>query len=161
MPFPIAGELFAPELIAQNTAEVTALSAAEKERALALEIGTVATENATAAGEANVIVEGEQVVKTEALSAAQAFQVGVTEILTSVTEGLNAAMLANPVLLILGGLVALVGIYELYTHTLGAATDAEEAHKAAVEATDEANKKAIDTIAKDESSLQTLLITAT
>jgi hypothetical protein len=94
-------------------------------------------------------------------SAAKEASIAATEGATVAQEGLNIAMAANPVGIILGSIVALYGVYQLLSDTVFKATDAEHRHKAAIEATNAAQKKAVDTIAEEQGSLETLLVTAT
>jgi hypothetical protein len=102
---------------------------------------------AATAGEAALAgVEAEGIVATEAATAAQL--------------GLNAAMLANPVGIILAAIVAIIGAWELYTHTIGKASDEEERHKAATEAMMDAMKKAADEVGKEEAALAGLIAQA-
>jgi len=104
-----------------------------------------ATEHAVAT-EGLVVAEGEQVVATEAATVAQ--------------EGLNVAMLANPVGIILASLVAIYGAYLIYAHTIGKATDAEATRKAFLDALRESQEKSVESIAKEEGALNEYIATA-
>lgn len=84
-------------------------------------------------------------------------QAVATEAATVAQKGLNAAMLANPVAAILAGLVAIYGAYEIYTHTLGKATDAEKERAAAMANTKEVNDKAAEDYGKEIASINALL----
>lgn len=112
-----------------------------------------------AARKAGAAAAAEQAVATEGIALAEGEVAVTTTAATGAQIGLNAAMLANPVGIILASLVALYGAYLIYANTLGKASDAEVRAKATREALDAANVKAIDTIAKEESSLQASLIT--
>lgn len=130
----------------KNTAVVKAANEVEKETKI------IKTEN-------NLLTV-ENTVATDLNAGAKEVESAVTKKTAVAQLELNAAMLSNPVAVILASLVGLFGAYELYIHTLGAATDAEKIKKAQTDALDEANVKAIDSIAKEESSLQSLLIVA-
>lgn len=99
-----------------------------------------------------LLTKGE-VVATEELAVAQGEAI-VTQ------TGLNIVMLENPVGILLIAITSLLAIYELYTHTLGAATDAEKLRNAEIESMAEAEKKAADAIAKEAGQLNILLATA-
>jgi len=113
---------------------------------LAHKSAAAATVEHAAAAEGLAVAEGEQVVATEGAVVAQ--------------EELNAAMLANPVGIILASLAALFGAYEIYIHTIGKATDAESTRKASVEALKQTQEKSVESIAKEESALNEYVATA-
>lgn len=98
------------------------------------------------------------IAQTRGITIAEAQQLIATESATAAQKGLNAAMFANPVGIILASVVALYGAYQLYTHTIGEATEAEKEHKAELEAIDEVNKKAIDSLAEERAHLEALLV---
>lgn len=76
----------------------------------------------------------------------------------AVAEGtLTAAMLANPVGVIVASVAALYGAYEIYAHTLGEATEAEKEHAAVLKAQKDVADAAADIYAKEEASLTALV----
>lgn len=108
----------------------------------------------------NAVAATEQAVATEAAAVAEAESVVATEAATAAQIGFNAALLANPVGLILAGIVALFGAYEILSHTIFATTEEEKKHLAAQEALIEAQGKSADTIASEQASMQVLLATS-
>jgi uncharacterized protein YukE len=92
-----------------------------------------------------------------ALAGAEEAGVVATESATAAQWGLNAAMLANPVGAILLAIVGLIGAWELYTHTIGKASDEEERHRLAAEALQEALKKSAEAIGTEEAAITGLI----
>jgi hypothetical protein len=102
----------------------------------------------------------EQAVSTEVLAGAQAEGVVATEAATVAQEGLNVAMLANPVGIILASIVALYAAYEILSRTLFKASDAEKQRVASQKALQEAEEKAADSTAEEIGKLNILVETA-
>lgn len=102
----------------------------------------------------------EQTVSTEVLAGAQAEGVVATEAATVAQEGLNVAMLANPVGIILGSVVALYAAYEILSNTVFKASSAERQREAALQALSEAEEKAADKQGEEISNLNVLIETA-
>jgi hypothetical protein len=161
------GEAVNTVAVAKNTAVIKAANLAEKEKAAAKAISTTATtletaaiETNTTAGEVNVVVAQEGAAAKEAQVIANT-ELAVTNTAVAETQtAANAAMLLNPVGIILASLVALFGAYELYIHTIGRATDAEKERQAAREALKEIQDKAVADISKESASLEHLIATA-
>lgn len=79
---------------------------------------------------------------------------------TVAQQGLNVAMLENPIGAIVVVLAALVGLYEAYEHTIGSTTDAEKRQALASAAAWEAHKKATEAIGEETGQLTIWLETA-
>lgn len=107
--------------------------------------------------EALTVATAEQAAVTGVEAAAETAGVAATQAATTAQLSLNAAMLANPVGVLLAAIVALFGAYEIYSHTLGKATDEEARHMASIEALEDAQKKAAVSIAEEEAGLTSLL----
>jgi hypothetical protein len=102
----------------------------------------------------------EQSAATEAVAVAETEGIAVTEAATVAQEGLNVAMAANPVGLLIGAIVALYATYEILKNTIFRTTDEKKKEKAATDALFEAQKKAADAIAGEEAEMQKLLAVA-
>lgn len=102
----------------------------------------------------------EQAAATEAVTAVEAEGIAVTEAATVAQEGLNLAMLANPVGIILASVVALYLAYEVLANTVFKTSDAEKQREASLAALKEAEDKAADSIAQEQGNLNILIETA-
>jgi hypothetical protein len=108
----------------------------------------------------NAAAAQEEAVALVESNAAKEAGVAITEDATVAQEGLNVAMLANPVALILAGIVALYGAYSILANTIFKASDATQQHRAAIEAYNEAAKKAADVTGEEQGHLEALLVVA-
>jgi hypothetical protein len=106
------------------------------------------------------VAAGEQAVATQALAVAEGEEAVAAETATVAQKGLNAALLANPVALILASVVALYGAYEIYTRTLGKASDAEKEQASALQNTKDVQDKAIEGYAKEEAQINSMVSSA-
>jgi hypothetical protein len=102
----------------------------------------------------------EQAAGEEVLAVAQTEGVVATEAATAAQVGLNAAILANPVGIILASIVALYGAYEILSNTIFKASDAERQREASLRALKEAEDKAAESQAAEEGNLNILIATA-
>ncbi len=122
-------------------------------------LGNSTKELTAAELEANA-AKAQALAESEGITLADAEMAVASQAAAESQNALTTALLANPIGVILAALASLVAAYELYIHTLGAATDAEKEKQAATEALNAANAAAIDSIAKEESNLSELLVTA-
>lgn len=137
--------------------QILNLNVATRAQTAVQEEQNVVQEVANTEAEQAVVVNAAQVESKVALNAATGEQIAVTETATVAQEGLNAAMLANPGVLLIAGLI---GAYVLYEQTIGKTTDAERQAKATHDALIETQERSAEAIAKEQSQLEVLLITA-
>jgi len=106
---------------------------------------------------ANALTLEEETTAAIASNVAKEAGIEVTEAATVAEQGLNKALLANPVALILVGIVALYGAYQILANTIFKASDATRRARAEEEALNDARKKAADTIADEQASIALLV----
>jgi hypothetical protein len=99
-------------------------------------------------------------VSQAALTGAQEGGVVATEAATTAQVELNAALLANPVAIILGSVIALYGAYSILANTVFRASNAQIQEKAARESLAEAQRQATKSIADEEVNMLALIGTA-
>jgi hypothetical protein len=102
-------------------------------------VGILTVKN-TAAKQADVVVTGEQVVATEGATVAQ--------------YGLNTAMLANPIFLVIAAIGALVGAYMIFSAQSEKAEEAEKKRQKAIDDRRKAQEKAAHEESKQLASMQ-------
>ncbi len=153
----VLGEVAAPITQALESAPATGVSATN----------TAVLDANTASIEANNAAKEQQIAVTEGQTGALAGETtglivesGATDKAAVAQVALNTAMELNPLGLVLAGILALAAGFAVYELAIKQVSDEEENRLGVMEATNEASKKAADSIAKEEGNLNILLATA-
>jgi hypothetical protein len=134
--------------------------AATVEETAATSVNTVAQEANAGATAVNAETTATQAIVTEGAAAAQVNQTGATVGQTVATEGatvatriLNFVMKQNPVMWLIGGIAALVGLFSVFSNRVTKASATQKAFN-------DAQNGAADAIATEQTALTGLLVVA-